>query len=109
MQAPADKIVNRTLPLLTVGNIEHADLQPGNDNGTVAQVPVCLVLVQLGRLGTLLLQLFGQPVCLWAVYQPTCRHEVVDIRLQSFVECCVILPVDRLLGTDFLIWNRLPV
>jgi hypothetical protein len=43
----------------------------------VAQVPVCLVLVQLGRLGTLLLQLFGQPVCLWAVYQPTCRHEVV--------------------------------
>ena len=109
VKAPADKVAYRMLPFHAVGHIEHTGLQPGNHTGTVRQVPIGLVLIQPGYLGTFLLQCLRQPECLLTDHQSASGQKVVDIGFQGLVECRVIQSVHRLFAANLLFRNHTEV
>ena len=40
VQTPADEVLDALFPLLAICHIEHTSFQPGDDTGTVGEVPV---------------------------------------------------------------------
>ena len=102
VQAPAHKLLNALLPLHAVGHVEHTGFQPGDDAGTVREIPVGLVLTEAGKVGALALQLADEPEGLRAVDGAACAHQGVDVGLERLVEGGVVSAVDGLFASDFL-------
>ena len=95
VQAPANKILYRLLPLTTVGHIEHTSLQIGNDVGTEREVFEGAVLAFNGLLLEFIVQLLRQLVGLRTEYLASSRAEVVDVGLQVLGKLRIILAILR--------------
>ena len=101
LQRPADEVLERLVPTATVGHVEHARLQPGDDIGSERQVLVHAALREAGEVGTLFLELLGEPIGLRAIYQALRLDEVLDVGAKLLVESGVVGTIDGHVRADF--------